>query len=436
MRKIKTRATALAGTMLVGTLLTAACSSTGSGTNSPSTSPNAKTTVTVGLFGTFGYKEAGLFAEYMKLHPNIIITENSVEQEQTYWQALQTHLAAGSGLDDVQGIEVGRIADAVGPMASKWVNLNNYGAATLQNTFFPWKWQAATTATGSVIGLGTDTGPEAICYRPDLFKQAGLPTDPATLSTSWSTWQGYLAMGQEYEAHAPAKSAFMDSAAGLYNAILGASPVQYYAKGGSVVYSTNPAVKNAWNLSMQAIAAHETAKLSQFSPGWNQGFSTGAFATLACPAWMLGYIQGQAGTAGSGKWNVATIPGGTGNWGGSYLGIPAAAQHKKEAYDLIAWLTAPAQQEQMWTKAGHFPSSSTAAQSPAVLNATSSYFSNAPIGKIFSASAAKLPVQVAGPQAGTIGNLMANGIALVEQQGKSPTQAWSTTMANIANALG
>jgi hypothetical protein len=36
-----------------------------------------------------------------------------VEQEQNYYQALQTHLAAGSGLGDIQGIEVGRIAEIV-----------------------------------------------------------------------------------------------------------------------------------------------------------------------------------------------------------------------------------------------------------------------------------------------------------------------------------
>src|SRR5215217_4403846 len=54
-------------------------------------------TLDVGLFGTFGYKEAGLYDEYMKLHPNVTIKETSIEQEGEYYQALQTHLAAGAG---------------------------------------------------------------------------------------------------------------------------------------------------------------------------------------------------------------------------------------------------------------------------------------------------------------------------------------------------
>ena len=37
--------------------------------------------------------------------------ETSIEFEQDYYQALQTHLAGGAGLSDIQGIEVARIAE-------------------------------------------------------------------------------------------------------------------------------------------------------------------------------------------------------------------------------------------------------------------------------------------------------------------------------------
>ena len=72
---------------------------------------------------------------------------------------------------------------------------------------------------------------------------------------------------------------------------------------------------------------------------------------------MIGYIKGKAGDAGAGKWNVTTLPGGAGgNWGGSYLAIPAASQHKEEAAELITWLTAPEQQAKVFDEAGNFPS--------------------------------------------------------------------------------
>jgi cellobiose transport system substrate-binding protein len=394
-------------------------------------------TLKVGLFGTFGYKEAGLYDEYEQLHPNITIEENSIEFEGDYWAALQTHIAGGAGLADVQGVEVARIAEVTQNQPDSWVDLNQFGAADLESTFYPWKWQAGVTSDGAVLGLGTDTGPLAICYRSDLFEQAGLPADPEAVAALWPTWEDFIATGKQYAQNAPEGSAFHDTASGLYNAIVGQSEEIYYDESGNPVYETNPAVKNAWDLAVSASQAGLTAKLQQFTPEWNQAFANGGFATVACPAWMIGYIKGQAGDGGAGKWQVATIPGGGGNWGGSYLSIPQGAEHPEEAYELIKWLTAPEQQLKMWTAAGHFPSSSVAAEDPAVESTTDDYFSGAPIGTIFNASAASLPIQILGPKDGVIKDTISNvGLLSVDQQGVDPDEAWQKTMEEIQTAIG
>ena len=88
-------------------------------------------TLSVGLFGTFGYKEAGLYDEYIELHPNVTIEETSIEFEQDYYKALQTHLAGGAGLSDIQGIEVARIAEVTQTQADKWADLREFGADDL-----------------------------------------------------------------------------------------------------------------------------------------------------------------------------------------------------------------------------------------------------------------------------------------------------------------
>jgi cellobiose transport system substrate-binding protein len=397
---------------------------------------NEPVTLTVGLFGTFGFEEAGLYDEYMKLHPNVTIKETSIEFEQDYYQALQTHLAGGAGLSDVQGIEVARIAEVTQTQADKFVDLNTLGAGELEDTFFPWKWTAATTSDGKVLGLGTDTGPLAICYRTDLFEQAGLPTDREELASMWASWEDFLSVGRQYAANTPKGSAFMDSASGLYNAIIGQSETQYYDEDGNPIYDSNPAVQEAWDIAVQAIDAGLTAKLKQFDQPWNQAFANGAFATIACPAWMIGYIKGQAGDAGAGKWDVASIPGDGGNWGGSYLSIPAASEHQQEAYELIKWLTAPEQQVKMWTKSQHFPSSSTAAADPAVEAATDEYFNGAPLGELFKESADDLPIATLGPKDGVIKDTISNGLLRIEQQGQDPADAWQKTLDDIEDAIG
>lgn len=421
----------LAGVVVAGSLLVTGCGSSSGG----SSASNKNVTLNVQLFGTFGYKEAGMFDEYTKAHPNIKINYSSVEQEQNYYPKIQQQLAASKGVGDVYGIEIGRIADVVQNQGNKWADLGPMGAKDQQSNFYEWKSKAATTADGKILALGTDTGPLAICYRKDLLQQAGLPTDRDELSAKWTSWDEYVNMGKEYLGKAPANSKWFDTASGLFNAVIGASADQYYDASGKTIYATNPKVQDAWKTAMTAIQAGESAKLTQFDTAWNTAFTTGAFATISCPSWMLGYIKGQAGDKGAGKWDVAKGPG-VGNWGGSYMGIPKNSTHQKEAYDLISWLTAPAQQVKLFQKQGSFPSSSVAAKDPAVANATNEYFNNAPIGKIFGEVAQGLPVVVNGPKAMLIQTTISSGITSVETQGKSADEAWNTTLKNIKNAVG
>ncbi|GAA2459253.1 MULTISPECIES: ABC transporter substrate-binding protein [Streptomyces] len=418
----------LGAVALTGALL-AACGSGASDEASDGT-----VTLTVDLFGSFGYKEAGLYAEYEKLHPGIKIKQTDTEDEQDYWKSLQTRLAGGGGLADVQAIEVGRIASVTQQQADRFEDLKKYGADKLKGEFAEAKWSAATTKDGRVLGLGTDVGPEAMCYRTDLFKKAGLPTDRAVLAQKWATWDGYLDLGKQYKAKAPAKSAWLDSVGSLYTIMIGQEEERYYDASGKLIYESNPAVKTAWDTATEAAAAGLSAKLDQWSPQWNQAFAAGSFATIPCPAWMLGYIKGQAGETGKGKWDIAKLPGGAGNWGGSYLSVPRAAKHKKEAYDLIQWLTAPEQQARLFEKQGNFPSSTGAIAK--VADATDPYFSGAPIGRIFGDAAKAAPVQVLGVHDKNVADQITNALSEVERKGTSPEKAWSNAKKGVDNITG
>ncbi|NML52691.1 extracellular solute-binding protein [Streptomyces sp. R302] len=417
--------------VLTGSLL-AACGSGAS--DSASGKEGGKVTVTVDLFGSFGYKEAGLYAEYEKLHPEVTIKQTDTEDEADYWKSLQTRLAGGGGLADVQGIEVGRIASVTQQQADRFEDLRKYGADGLKGQFAEAKWAAATGKNGEVLGLGTDVGPEAMCYRTDLFEQAGLPTDRAELAKKWSTWDGYLELGKQYKAKAPAKSAWLDSVGSLYSIMIGQEKERYYDASGALIWETNPALKTAWETSVEASDAGLSAKLDQWSPQWNQAFAAGSFATIPCPAWMLGYIKGQAGETGKGKWDIAALPGGAGNWGGSYLAVPRAAKHKKEAYELVKWLTAPEQQAKIFTKQGNFPSSTGAITE--VAGTTDPYFSGAPIGQIFGDAAKAAPVQVLGVHDQNISQQITNALSEVERKGLAPEKAWENAKKGVANTLG
>jgi cellobiose transport system substrate-binding protein len=430
---------ALMAVAVSGALLLSACGGGGGTADQPAAAGGASSgpvELKVSLFGTFGYDETGLFKQYEAENPNVKITYESTQGEDKYWPALQTRLTSGNGVSDVQGIEVGRIADVVSNQQDLWTDLRDTPAKDSIAGYIPSKEPSATTSDGAVLGLGTDGGPMGICYRSDLLGQAGLPTDPNALAAQMKSWDDYVALGNQYKAKAPAGSAWMDFAGGFYNAMVSTESTIYYDKSGKLIYDSNPAVKTAFDKAAAAGQAGLTAKLEQFNdPGWDKGFASGAFATIACPSWMIGYIKGKAGDAGSGKWNVVPLPGGAGgNWGGSYLGIPAVSQHKDEAAKLIAWLTAPEQQAKVFDKVGNFPTTTAAIQK--VSGTTDPYFSGAPIGQIFSKSATTAPVQILGPGDATIKTAMTKALLSVETNGVSPADAWTAAKAAVTNQVG
>ncbi|MGW7363647.1 ABC transporter substrate-binding protein [Streptomyces sp. NPDC054841] len=394
-----------------------------------------RTTITVGVFGAFGLKEAGLYDEYMKLNKNVEIKQTSIERNENYYPQLLTHLGSGSGLADIQAVEVNNIAEITATQADKLVDLGKAEGVS-KDSFLPWKWAQATNKDGKTIGLGTDIGPQGICYRKDLFAKAGLPTDREAVGKLWAgDWNKYLAAGKQFKAKAPKGTAFVDSATGVMSAITGSSARRYYDENGKVVYKTNPAVKEAWDIAASFATEGLTGKLQQFTPAWDQGYANGTFATVSCPAWMLGYIQDKAGAAGKDKWDVAPAPKPS-NWGGSFLIVPEAGRNKTEAAKLAAWLTAPEQQAKLFEKRGSFPSASAAYALPAVSGAKHEYFANAPIGQIFSRAAEGIPVTVVGPKDLVIAqNLGDIGMLQVDQKGKSSKEGWEAAVKAIDNAL-
>ncbi|MFG3506273.1 ABC transporter substrate-binding protein [Streptomyces sp. NPDC047821] len=425
-RRMRRRALLLAAAVVLGAVPAAGCAPQ---------DPHGRTRLTVGLFGTFGYEEAGLYAEYMRLHPDVVVEQTSIQRNENYYPQLLTHLVSDSGLADVQAVEAINIAEVTATQADRLVDLGR-APGVRREDFLPWKWAQATTRDGRTVGLGTDIGPQAVCYRKDLFARAGLPTDREAVGRLWAgDWRKFLETGKRYRAKAPAGTAFTDSASGVLSAITGSSARRYYDEDGTVVYRTNPAVREAWDIAAAFATEGLTARLQQFTPAWDQAYANGAFATVSCPAWMLGYIEDKAGPAGEDRWDVAAAPR-PANWGGSFLVVPASGRHVEEAAELAAWLTAPAQQAKLFQRRGSFPSASAAHALPAVAGARHPYFGDAPIGRIYTRAAQGVPVTILGPKDLVIAQNLADiGMLQVDQKGRRPEDGWDAAVRTIDNAL-
>jgi cellobiose transport system substrate-binding protein len=436
---VTSRRRTFAAVALVATaaLATAACSKSPSpgGTTAPE-----NITLSVEVFGNFGYTEAGLYAAYHAAHPNITIKETGTGQglgdENT---KLDGWLAAGgAGASDIVALEEGTITKYKASAAS-FANLLDYpGVSDLKGNFLDWKWQQGLTSSGQLLGLGTDVGSLGMCYRKDLFAKAGLPTDRDAVAKLWPTWQDYITVGKQFVAKNTGAK-FLDAATNTYNAILTQTAGQgtgytYFDKSDKLVIDSNPDIKSAWDTTVAIVNAKLSANLNAFSDDWNKAFGTGAFATIACPAWMLGYIQGQAKDAGNGKWDVTTAPGGGGNWGGSFLAVPKTGKHVAEAVKLAQFLTNPASQLAVFKALGNLPSAPADYDDPSFQATKNDYFGGAPTGVIFGGSAKALKPLYLGGKNQVVRSAVEDALRSFEQGKRTADQAWQDAIANGTKA--
>lgn len=406
---------ALLATTLLSALVATACG----------TEPAAsgQTTLIVKTFSQFGYAE--LYKEYEASHPGVTIKEENIGKLGDYLPKLQQWLATGKGAGDVVAIEEGILSQFIAK-PDQFVNLLDHGAGELKGNFLPWKWQQASTSDGGkVIGLGTDVGAQGMCYRTDLFAKAGLPTDREEVGKLWPSWESYLATGKRFK-DAGTGAGFYDASGSLYqNILMQQGDHTYYDTSNKLVIDSNPGVRKSWDQVIEMTRAGLSANLEQWSPQWNAGFKNGTFATIPCPSWMLGTIEKQSGPENAGKWDVTRVPGNGAVRGGSFLAVPTQSTHQQEAAELVKFLTSAKGQTAAFKSKNNFPSSPQAIDDPAVQGFTNSYFSNAPVGRIFGESVKALKPVYLGPDNLQIGDRVGNALLAVEQGKLQPDEAWS-----------
>ncbi|HJE51206.1 MAG TPA: ABC transporter substrate-binding protein [Tessaracoccus flavescens] len=409
----------------------AACSSnTPAGDESSAgADPNAPVTLRVATFNEFGYEE--LFTEYMADHPNVKIEHKKAATTDESRDNLNTRLAAGSGLSDIEAVEVDWLPELM-QYADKFVDLTN---DDVKDRWLEWKTAAATTQDGALIGYGTDIGPEAVCYRADLFEAAGLPSDRAEVAKLLEgDWAKYFEVGKQFVANSDA--AWYDSSDATFQGMVNqvAEPFEN-PDGTPKPLADNTEIKAIYDQIMQAKADGLSAGYAQWSEDWTAAFQNNGFATMLCPGWMMGVIEGNA--AGVTGWDVADVfPGGGGNWGGSYLTVPKQSENQEAARELAAWLTAPEQQIKAFKSKGTFPSQVEALESEDLLSQTNEFFNDAPTGEILANRAAAVSVTpYKGPNYFSIRATVTDALNRVESGTDDPASSWDKAL-EAYQALG
>jgi len=411
------RGLALGAVVTLVTGLTAACG--GSDPKSSQESLGKTDTLTITTFGEFGYDD--LIAQW-NADPDspFQVKQTKIAQWDTWKQTLTADVQAGTGLTDIVAIEGDSMPQFLAPGASdQFVDLKD---ASLDDRWIAYKYQAGQTADGKQIGYPTDAGPEAICYRADLFEKAGFPTDRAQVAKMFDTWDHYFAYGKEYVDKVPG-SKWYDASGSIAQAMLNQATYPFQTADNEVDVD-NAELKAVY----EAVNSHLdlSTKVVQWSDDWQANFTNDGFATIPCPGWMFAYIKSAAPKVKG--WDIAdAFPGGGGNWGGSFLAVPTQSKHQEEAKQFASWLTDTAQQVGAFQAAGAYPSNLAAEQQLSQTGGDDAYFNNAPTAEILAnrAAAVQPDLPYKGDKYSDLLGLFQTAIQRVDE-GTSPEASWST----------
>ncbi|TXS46761.1 extracellular solute-binding protein, partial [Streptomyces sp. uw30] len=111
----------------------------------------------------------------------------------------------------------------------------------------------------------------------------------------------------------------------------------------------------SWPIRARACGRTAPARTTSSRPRASTPRSPASSRVRCCaPTWS-------ARTTSTARSSTANSPAPTAaNWGGSFLGVPTASKHQKEAVALAKWLTAPEQQAKVFAKQASFPSTPSA----------------------------------------------------------------------------
>ncbi|MFH8655988.1 extracellular solute-binding protein [Streptomyces afghaniensis] len=331
-------------------------------------------------------------------------------------QKLTTTLAAGSSVPDITGIKGEDIASFL-PNADRFLDLNDLGFKKISSQYLDWKTKLAQTEDGKQIGFPIDIGPTALFYRADLFRKAGLPTDPDKVAAEAGTWDDYFALGSELKKAVPG-TYLINNMGSVFNIAVGQGTKRFIDEDNHFIGDQDH-IRSAWTTAIRPYTLGIDARINDQT--WNAAIGKNLGTELGAAWHALDIEQAAPGT--KGKWRVCATPGGPANQGGSYLALPKQCRNPEEAFKIISWILSPANNARGFTDAAIFPASPASYAMPAMTGADA-FFGGQKIIEVFGPAAKAIPVSYEAPADAAVMAPYFTELTNIEAKGKKPDAAW------------
>ncbi len=330
---------------------------------------------------------------------------------------LRTSLSGHAYIPDISGINSN--CSLYFPNEELFTDFNQFGAADHKDQFYDWKWQLGTTPSGRMCFWPMDTGPTGLYYRSDLFKKAGLPSEPEEVGAAITTWDALVELGAKLRKDTDV--GLISTALMVFTQYLNSSAERYFAPGNTPVFErTGSAVRAAWDTAVKAINARMTGNL-QIPTDQNSAWVSGKTAGHIEAVWWAEILKDTAPDT-KGSWRLASQPVKPGNSGGSFLTVPATCKDPEAAFAFLTWLTSPEKQASTFNEIQLFPSSPLSFEG-GTMKSEGGFFGTQDALQFFRQAASQVPTTFVSPYESQV-TAFATEIANVESAGKDPERGW------------
>lgn len=349
--------------------------------------PTKDNPVTINMWGWDTHLPAYI-EQFEKEHPEIRVKLTNAGQASKQYISLNNAISAGSGIPDVAMIEYYALPQYISGGSLK--SLNDFGAGSLEDEFFPGVWSQV-QYDGGVYALPAGSGALALFYNKEVYDQAGVTRPP-------SNWDEYLdaarkihALGDDYYI-----TTVLEDGSGTLESMIwaaGGKPFSVSGSSAGVNLTSDKPTQRLLDWQQQLLDEHLVdTGTTMWSEEWYRKLLDGKIASLTNGIWMGTMLEGNL-KGGSGKWRVAPVPSmdgstkGNGENGGAAWAILSASKHQQAAYTFVKYLASSDWVTSYQQRTGQFPAYLKALEDADFVNATSDYFGGQQVNKEYIAAA-------------------------------------------------
>lgn len=357
------------------------------------TVPEGPVTLTLGVFGDLesAYKEVFASEDFKAKFPEVTV-ELQPADFGGHHNRLVTQIAAGTGANDIEAIDIGYIARFVADGGLTDFAKAPYNGIEAGKDSVKFGMANATTTDGKLVAMPVDIAPAVMFYRKSIIDDAGLEMD------NIADWDEYIEKGIKLTVDKDADGA-VDQYAITHPTDLAMIPLNggkgdWFENGNP--YEPKARYTNVLELVQSVRQAGIDANFTPWSGEWINGFKENKVVTMFSGAWLGGHFKNWMCPELSGDWRVTFPPGKTySSYGGSYLAIPEQTDSTKKA---VAWAvikyltTSPEAQLLTFKTTDAFPALTTVF-SDAIMDEPVEYFGGQKVRQIYKEIGMNIPVQ-------------------------------------------